>query len=116
MPHASVPTSNVAIRRPGRVVTQHKIAQLELAMRELARATLFGAQTAHVENNLAIVHVLESGATVAILTASAELVHPSVARTNASPATVRGRICRRPALQVGVLETRPTEPVEAQVV
>ena len=85
-------------------------------MRERARVTLFGAPTAPVEISLAVVCVLESRATIVISTASAELVQPSVARTHASPATVRGRICPPPGLQVGILETRPTEPVEAQMV
>ncbi|KFY91639.1 hypothetical protein V500_04559 [Pseudogymnoascus sp. VKM F-4518 (FW-2643)] len=48
MPHASVPTSNVAICRARRVVTQHKTAEMELAMRDRARVTAFSAPTAPV--------------------------------------------------------------------
>jgi hypothetical protein len=48
---------------------------------------------APVEISLAVVYVLESRATVVILTASAELVQPTVARTHASLATIRRRIC-----------------------
>jgi hypothetical protein len=88
---------------------------MELAMRDRARVTPFTAPTAPVVISLAVACVLEYGATVAISTASAELVQPSVPRTHASPATVRGQIRPR-RLQIGHMETRPTEPVEAQMV
>lgn len=87
---------------------------MELAMKERARVTAFTAPTALVVSSLAVVYVLEYGATVAILTASAEPVKPSVPRTHAIPATVRGQIRPR-RLLIGHMETRPTEPVGAQV-
>ena len=68
-----------------------------------------------MEISLVVVCVLESRVTIAISTASAELVQPSVPRTSASPATVRGQIRPR-RLQTGHMETRPTGPVEAQLV
>lgn len=81
-------------------------------MRERARVTPSTAPTAPVVIRLAVACVLEHGATVAISAASAELVQPSVPRTSASPATVRGQIRPR-RLQTGHMETRPTGPVEA---
>lgn len=115
MPHALVPTSNVATRRHGRVVTQHNTAHLELAMRERAPVTWSTAPTAPVVNSLAFASVLEYGATVAISTARAELVQPFVPRTHASPAIVRGQFRPR-RLWIGHMETRPTEPAEPQIV
>lgn len=83
-------------------------------MRDRARVTAFTAPTAPAMSSLAIAYVREYGATVAISTASAELVMPSVPQSHASPATVCGQIRPR-GPQIGHLETRPTEPVEAQI-
>lgn len=84
-------------------------------MRDRARVIRFTAPTELVFIIMVVVCVLEHGATVAISAASAELVQPSVPRILASPETVRGQIRAR-RLQIGLLGTRPMEPVEAQFV
>lgn len=90
-------------------------AHLESAMKVRARATRCTAPMAPVVISMAVAFALESGATVAISTASAELVQPFVPLTPANPAIVRGR--RRPRrLRSRHMETRPTEPAEPQMV
>lgn len=84
-------------------------------MKERAQVTRCTAPMAHVVISMAVVFVLEYGATVAILTARVGLVQRSVQQTHASLAIVRGQFQTR-RLRTGHLEIRPMERAEPQTV